>query len=90
MGETPKSHINNAPTIGIQKFVTVIFAALAILNVGAAISATTAGRIPLNMLSTVLFSLKFWKNRAIPNIIRKEGKMVPKVHTILPHTPFSL
>ena len=33
------------------------------------ISATTAGRIPLKMRSTIGLSLKLWKNRAIANII---------------------
>lgn len=32
------------------------------LNVGAAIKTTTAGRMPLKMRSTTEFSLKLWKN----------------------------
>ena len=63
---------------------------LAILNVGAAISATTAGRIPLNIRSTIGLSLKLWKNIAMARIMRNEGRIVPKVVTILPRIPRNL
>ena len=58
MGEKPKSQISEAETIGIQTLYRLILAERAILNVGAAISATTAGRIPLKIRSTTILSLK--------------------------------
>ena len=87
IGEKPNCHISSADIIGIQMVYLFIFAALAKLNVGTAINATTAGRIPLKMASTVGFSLKRRKNNAIHNIIRKEGRIAPNAVTIHPFTP---
>ena len=56
-GDIPISQMRRAETIGIHTLYLLIFADLAILNVGAAINATTAGRIPLNILSTASYSL---------------------------------
>ena len=47
IGLTPSSQMSNAVTMGIQQFDSVMWALLARLNVGTAISATTAGRMPL-------------------------------------------
>ncbi len=52
MGEKPMHQIRREETTGIQMLYRLIFADFAILNVGAAIRATTAGRIPLNIFST--------------------------------------
>ena len=43
--------------MGIQILYLLILADLAKLKVGAAIKATTAGRIPLKMFSTISYSL---------------------------------
>ena len=51
-GFTPIRYIASALPMGIQQLERVILALLARVNVGAAISATTAGRMPLKMLST--------------------------------------
>ena len=53
IGETPKSQINKAAPTGIQRFRHVIPAVRAMVKTGAAIKATTAGRIPLNTFSTI-------------------------------------
>lgn len=60
-GEKPNSQMSSAETTGIHMLYRFIRADLAMLNVGAAISATTAGRMPLNMRSTMVLSLKLWK-----------------------------
>ena len=66
------SQISRAETIGIQILYLQILADLAMLKVGAAIKATTAGRIPLKMFSTASYSLNWWKNKAMANIIKNE------------------
>lgn len=52
IGEKPNNQMSNAETTGIQIVWRLILADFAMLKVGAAISATTAGRIPLKMRST--------------------------------------
>ena len=47
-GDTPMSQMSKADTTGIHTLNLLILADFAMLKVGAAISATTAGRIPLN------------------------------------------
>ena len=69
---------------GIQQFMNVIFARTAIFQVGTAISATTAGRMPAKTLATQGTSWKLWKNMAISNIIRNEGKAVPRAQQRAP------
>ena len=49
IGDTFMAHIANAHATGIQQLLHPIFAVFAILNVGTAMSATTAGRMPRNM-----------------------------------------
>ena len=56
MGEKPNNQMSRAETMGIQMLYRVILADLAILNVGAAMSATTAGRMPLKIFSTTALS----------------------------------
>ena len=63
MGEKPNSQMSSAETTGIHMLYRFIRADLAMLNVGAAINATTAGRIPLNIRSTMVLSLKLWKEQ---------------------------
>jgi hypothetical protein len=63
MGEKPNSQMSSAETTGIHMLYRFIRADLAMPNVGAAISATTAGRMPLNMRSTMVLSLKLWNGR---------------------------
>lgn len=58
IGEKPSSQMMRADATGIQILYRLILADFAMLNVGAAISATTAGRIPLKIRSTTTLSLK--------------------------------
>ena len=51
IGEKPSNQINKAEAIGIQMVYRLILADLAMVKVGAAINATTAGRMPLNIRS---------------------------------------
>ena len=50
MGFTPISQMSRAVTMGIQQVASVISAVLARLNVGTAINATTAGRMPFRLV----------------------------------------
>ena len=50
-GDTPNCQIANATAIGIIAVFHVNLAALDIFQIGATISATTAGRIPLKIRS---------------------------------------
>ena len=56
-GDTPMSQMSKADTTGIHTLYLLILADFAMLKVGAAISATTAGRIPLKIFSTASYSL---------------------------------
>ena len=56
-GESPPSQIKRAPAIGMMAVAHVIFALYAIRQSGAAIRATTAGRIPLKIASMAGWSL---------------------------------
>lgn len=76
IGEKPNSQINNADTTGIHKLYRLILADRPMVKVGAAINATTAGRIPLNMRSTIGLSLKEWKKSAMARMIINEGSIV--------------
>ncbi len=57
IGEIPIIYMASAQPIGIQQFENVMQASLASLNVGTAISATTAGRMPRNIAATTVLSL---------------------------------
>lgn len=85
-------HIKNAMLIGIQQFFHEIFADLAVVKTGERIRATTAGRIPLNMLDSTWFCciVSGVRKIAILRIIKKDGKIVPKVATIAPGIPLIL
>ena len=72
IGEKPNSQINNADTTGIHKLYRLILADRPMVKVGAAINATTAGRIPLNMRSTIGLSLKEWKKSAMARMMINE------------------
>ena len=69
---------------GIQQLMKVIFARTAIFHVGTAIRATTAGRMPAKTLATQGISWKLWKNIAISNIIKNDGKAVPRAQQRAP------
>ena len=56
IGFTPITHIRRADKIGIQQLTSEIWALLASENVGTAINATTAGRMPANMAVITLLS----------------------------------
>ena len=84
IGETPSSQMRRAERIGIQTVFQVIFADFASLNVGTAIRATTAGRMPAKMDFTIGRSLNCVKNIAIGRMIRKEGKAAPRQAAIEP------
>ena len=70
--------MSNAETMGIQQVERLIFALFANLKVGAAISATTAGRMPRNMAAIHGTSINWWKNIAMSKIMRNEGNTAPK------------
>ena len=61
-----------------------------ILYKGAAMRATTAGRMPLNTRSTPGLFLKSVKMMAINRITMKEGRMVPRLEKITPLIPRAL
>ena len=61
-----------------------------ILTIGAAISATTTGRMPLKIRMTTGLSLNPVNAMAMARIIRNEGRMLPRVATMLPFVPLSL
>ena len=76
--------------MGIHAVNHVNWALRAMLNVGTAINATTAGRIPANMAATHGMCWKFWKNIAMARIISNDGMAVPiAVHTA-PRMPCNL
>ena len=83
-------HIKTTTAIGIIIVLYVIFADFAILHKGAAISATTAGRIPLKILLTVGFDLISTKKEAIKRMITKEGREHQRAAIILPFVPLNL
>ena len=85
-------HINSATATGMTAVAHPILAAFAALITGATINATTAGRIPRNMLSTVALVLmkSGVRNIAMARMMRNEGKIVPNAATTLPRVPRSL
>ena len=83
-GERPANQIKRAAPIGIISCLWDSLIDLAVVRQGTAMSATTAGRNPLNIFSTQLLSLNWVKKRAIPRMIRKEGRMGPKAQQMAP------
>ncbi len=82
--------MRRAERIGIQTVFHVILADFASLNVGTAMSATTAGRMPAKMDFTIGRSLNCVKKMAIGRMIRNEGKAAPRHAAIEPFILFSL
>ena len=74
----------NAPAMGIQQLERVILALFARLKVGAAIKATTAGRMPWKMDSTTGLSLMWVKNIAMRRMMRNDGSAAPSVALMAP------
>lgn len=72
---------------GIQQLRQLILAVLAMLNTGAAINATTAGRMPLKMASKVGLSFKKRKQVANPSMMRMGMAMLPRMETTTPRRP---
>ncbi len=87
MGDTFSSHTDKATAIGIHSVFRVIPVLLPNWMSGAAIKATTAGRMPLNILSTRGLSLNCVKNKAINRMMIKEGRITPKPAARLPLNP---
>lgn len=90
IGDNPIPHISNATKMGIHILYLLILADFPVVSTGAMINATTAGRIPLKMRSTIGLSYDLAKNMAMSKIRMKEGNTVPNVAAILPRIPFSL
>ena len=76
--------------ITIAQDQTFIFVALIMSIIGTPIRATTTGLIPLNARMTYSLSLNPVKNIAIRRMIRKGGRQLPIVATMLPLVPRSL
>ena len=89
-GDMFSNQINKMAEIGIIIVFRVIPTAFPMLKRGAAIRATTAGRMPLKMLSTVGFSLKVVNTMAISKMIINEGNALPKDVIKLPLKPLIL
>ena len=90
IGETPRAQMARAQTTGIQMVNLFSFARCPRRNVGTAISATTAGRMPLKMAATTLLSSNCLKKMAMARMMRNEGKAVPMVVAMAPRTLFNL
>ena len=76
-GETPHNHIKRVEAMGIQQFVHVMRAERAMLKIGTANRATTAGRTPLKKASTHLLSLNCEKTMAMANMMMMLGITTP-------------
>lgn len=87
IGEIWSSHAQRATEIGIQIFFKVTPADFPNPSSGAAISATTAGRIPLKILSTIGLVLNCVNIIAMSNIEMNDGKMTPAAEKRLPLNP---
>lgn len=95
MGFDTTGHLlqmSRATAAGIHRVFQLIPAVRADVITGAIIRATTAGRIPLKILTRVGFVLIFSgvRNMAIARMMRKEGRIVPKAEKTLPNFPLIL
>ena len=90
MGERLSNQTRRAATTGKMMVLRVTPADLPILYKGAAMRATTAGRMPLNTRSTPGLFLKSVKMMAINRITMKEGRMVPRLEKMTPLIPLAL
>ena len=81
-----------ATKIGIQIVFIPIFDAFAVVTTGTRISATTAGRIPINIRvrTSLFFITSGVRNIAMAKMIRKDGKTVPSAAHKLPFSFESL
>lgn len=86
-GDIFNSHTAMTTTRGIHAFFREIPADLLNPVNGAAIKATTAGRIPLKIRSTIGLFLNCVKIMAMKRIVMKEGRMMPKPENKLPLNP---
>ena len=68
----------------------LIFVVLIMVIIGTPMRATTTGRIPLKARIIYSLSLNVVKNIAMASIIRKGGRQLPIVATMLPLVPRSL
>lgn len=87
MGEIPMKATRARARIEIAHAHQVLLLFFAILIIGTAMRAMTAGRIPLKILSTTGLSLNAEKTIAIIRIIKKEGIIDPRVAAMLPFMP---
>ena len=90
IGLTPTSHISTALAMGIQQLTSEMPALFAMVKVGTAINATTAGRMPRNIAAIQLTSMKRWKKMAMSRMMRNEGNAVPKLAQRAPRIFLSL
>ena len=84
--------ISKAMASGIKKFLRLIFDAFAVVNTGARIRATTAGRMPINMRVRVslFFIVSGVRNMAMKRMMRNDGRIGPNAAMMLPFSPVSL
>jgi len=75
MGDMCNNHIDSATTSGIHIFFRVTPADLPKPSKGAAMSATTAGRIPLEDTLNHRVLLKLGETMAMSRMAMKEGRM---------------
>ena len=83
-GESPKNATTTATATGIQTVFQVILAVFDMKITGTTMSATTAGRMPLNIFSTVGLSWMSVKTIAASRMIMKEGSAAPIAHASAP------
>ncbi len=86
-GEILRNTTSTTIAIGIMAVAMLTLAFLQSENSGIVIRATTIGRIPLKILSTVVLSLNCTKNIAIDNIATKAGKQVATTQRRAPFLP---
>ena len=79
-----------AQTTGIQMVNLFSCARCPKRKVGTAISATTAGRMPLKIAATTLLSSNCLKKMAIARMMRNEGRAVPNAVAMAPRNLRSL
>ena len=89
IGDTLNHHIAKAARNGIQTVFHVIFLLKINLIAGTNIIATTQGRTPLKMLSTIALSLNDVKNIAMSKIATNDGSAAPNAETNAPRLPRS-
>lgn len=86
-GDTPAKEIRARQPKAIAPVFKLSLLRLARLIMGTRMTATTTGRMPWKIRSTIGFSLKSVKTEAISSMIRKGAMMQPMLATRLPTTP---